>query len=328
MAWPRGTLHKHVGSTDSRFRRSGFGGVEVRGMGGAGVAEPWTEHGLGPFGPAVHKSYSRTQHATDGSAFLKVYVGIDPDGRRRREVATIERAALRGISVPPVLASGVGEGGSWTVFRTMTGTPCSIGTREAVERYIGHVVAVSGRLHRPTAGVTPGSGWGARRVALCSSHQFLLDQLSSRCHRLPWWSVLSAALQTIDAHPVVHLHGDLKAEHLLVDGNRLHVVDWEASARGPAVLDYTDVVFHLIRDLLYEDVPPGRIPVDLVTRLPFSGPVLAWRLLLWLDRRRPQDIRLVTVHDVYRLAADKQDISAYQLLAHTIVRLRAAGVPR
>ncbi|MGW0790264.1 hypothetical protein ACWD04_18930 [Streptomyces sp. NPDC002911] len=88
------------------------------------------------------------------------------------------------------------------------------------------------------------------------------------------------------------------------------------------------MVFHLIRDLLYEGVPPGRIPIDLVTRLPFSGPVLAWRLLLWLDRRRPDDTGRVTAHHVYRLAAEEQAASAYKSLAHAILRLRSAGVPR
>jgi hypothetical protein len=100
----------------------------------------------------------------------------------------------------------------------------------------------------------------------------------------------------------------------LVDDDRVHVVDWEASARGPAVVDYTDVVFHLVRDLLYEGVPPKDVPVGLMTRLPFSGPVLAWRLLLWLDRRRPEDIDLVTAREVGRLTA--------------VSLLRAVGVPR
>ncbi|MFJ7059978.1 aminoglycoside phosphotransferase family protein [Streptomyces microflavus] len=302
--------------------------MEVRKMGSANMAEPWIEHDLGPFGPAALKPYSETRRATDGSAFLKVYVGVDPEGRRRREVATIKRAILRGISVPPVLATGRGEAGSWTAFRSVAGTPCSIGTHEAIEEYIGHIVAVSGRLHRSTAGLTSGSGWEARNADLDSPRRFLLDQLSPRCQRQPWWAVLSTALQGIEAHRVVHLHGDFKAEHLLVDGDRLHVVDWEASARGPAVLDYTDVVFHLIRDLLYEGVPPGRIPIDLVTRLPFSGPVLAWRLLLWLDRRRPDDTGRVTAHHVHRLAAEEQAASAYKSLAHAILRLRSAGVPR
>ncbi|MBX9397871.1 aminoglycoside phosphotransferase family protein [Streptomyces sp. TRM72054] len=292
------------------------------------TTESWIEREFGPFGPAVLKPYSSTRFATDGSALLKVYLGIDPEGRRMREVATVERAALRGISVPAVLATGNGKGGSWTVFRTATGAPCSIVTHKAMEKYISHVVAVSGKLHRPTAGATPGPGWEAHSSTPVSSRQFLLDQFSPRCRRLPWWAELDEALQSLDSHPVVHLHGDLKPEHLLVDGEHLHVVDWEASACGPAVVDYTNVIFHLVRDLLYEGMPPGRMPVGLLTRLPFSGPVLAWRLLLWLDRRRSQDIDLVTDHDVYRLAAEEQAASAYRRIAQTVVRLRAAGVPR
>ncbi|GAA4671333.1 aminoglycoside phosphotransferase family protein [Streptomyces youssoufiensis] len=292
------------------------------------TAEPWGGQGLGPFGVAVRKPYSRTRFATDGSAVLKVYVGIDPEGRRRREATTVQRAALRGISVPAVLATGCDEAGSWTVFRAVHGTPCSVATRKATEDYIGHVVAVSGMLQRPTAGATPGPGWAARADSPVSASQFLLDQFSARCRWMPWWAALREALHAVDAHPTVHLHGDLKPEHLLVGGGRLHVVDWEASACGPAVLDYTDVVFHLVRDLLYEGVAPARIPVDLTDRLPFCGPVLAWRLLLWLDRRRTQDIDLVTTHDIVRLAAEEQAVSAYKSLAEIVAHLRAAGVPR
>ncbi|MEV8307248.1 phosphotransferase [Streptomyces flavidovirens] len=292
------------------------------------LTESGIEPEFGPFGPAVLKPYSRTRFATDGRALLKVYVGIDPEGRRLREATTIERAALRGISVPTVLATGNGEGRSWTVFRTVAGKPCSTSTPEAAEEYIGHVMAVSDRLHRPTAGAAPGSGWGTPQASPASSRQFLLNQFSARCRCLPWWKVLAEALQPIDTHRVVHLHGDLKPEHLLVDGKRLHVVDWEACACGPAVLDYTDVAFHLVRDLLYEGVPAGHVPIDLLTRLPFSGPVLAWRLLLWLDRRRTQDIDLVSTHDIHRIAAEEQAASAYRSLAQVVEFLRAADVPR
>ncbi|MFF9321671.1 aminoglycoside phosphotransferase family protein [Streptomyces sp. NPDC014735] len=289
---------------------------------------PWVEEKLGPFGPAVLKPYSRTRFAMDGSALLKVYVDIDPEGRRLREAATVEQAALMGIRVPSVLATGTSEAGSWTVFRTVPGTPCSIGTPEATKKYISHVSEVSGRLHRMPVGTTPGSGWDARRSAPVPPHRFLLEQFSPRCQLLPWWEALDAALRPIDAHPVVHLHGDLKPEHFLVDGERVHVVDWEASAGGPAVLDYTDVAFHLVRDQVYEGVAPGDVPVDLLTGLPFSGPALAWRLLLWLDRRRAQDIDRATVHDVRRLAAEEQAAAAHRALARTIARLRATGVPR
>lgn len=295
---------------------------------GTEMTEAGVEHGLGPFGPATVKPHSRTRRAIDGSTLLKVYVGIDPEGRRRREAETVERAVLRGLSAPAVLATGKGEAGSWTVFRMLPGTPCSMGAHEAIEEYIGHVLDVSGRLHQPAVGLTPGAGWEGTQAGAASQCQFLLDQLSPRCRRRPWWAVLGGALQPLDAHPVVYLHGDLKPDHLLIDGERLHVVDWEASARGPAVVDYTDVVFHLARDLLYEGVPPGRVPVALLTRMPFSGPVLAWRLILWLDRRRPHDIDLLSTHDVCRLAAEEQPPVAYRSLARSVAFLRAVGVPR
>jgi aminoglycoside phosphotransferase (APT) family kinase protein len=293
---------------------------------------PWVEEKLGPFGPTVLKPYSRTRFAVDGSALLKVYVDIDPEGRRLREAATVEQAALMGIQVPSVLATGTSEAGSWTVFRTAPGIPCSIGTRKATKKYISHVSEVSSRLHMTPAGTVSGSGsgsgWDAQQSAPVPAHRFLLEQFSPRCRLLPWWEALDATLRPIDAHPVVRLHGDLKPEHFLVDGERVHVVDWEASACGPAVLDYTDVAFHLVRDLVDDGVPPGEIPVDLLTGLPFSGPALAWRLLLWLDRRRVQDIDRVTVHDVHRLAAEEQAATAHRILAQTIARLRATGVPR
>ncbi|OKJ31535.1 aminoglycoside phosphotransferase [Streptomyces sp. CB01580] len=289
---------------------------------------PWVEEELGPFGPAALKPYSRTRFAVDGSALLKFYVDIDPEGRRLREAATVEQAALMGIQVRSVLATGTSGAASWTVFRTVPGIPCSIGTRKAAQEYISHVSAVSSRLHRSPAGAATGPSWDGRRSGPVPPSRFLLEQLSRRCRLMPWWEALDTALRPIDAHPVVHLHGDLKPEHFLVDGERVRVVDWEASACGPAVLDYTDVAFHLVRDLVYEGVPPGRVPVDLLTGLPFSGPALAWRLLLWLDRRRVQDIGRVTVHDVHRLAAEGQDATAHRALARTIARLRAADVPR
>ncbi|WP_051774240.1 aminoglycoside phosphotransferase family protein [Streptomyces sp. NRRL S-237] len=287
-----------------------------------------TEHRLGPFGLATVKPYSRTRRSVDGSALMKVYLGIDPEGRRLREVETVGLAAIRGFSVPAVLATGQDSSGSWTVFRMLPGTPCSIGTDRAIEEYLGHVLDVAGRLHQPAAGLPPGSGWTAGPGDPTTQSCFLLAQLSGRCRTRPWWAAMEKALQPLESHPVVHLHGDLKPEHLLVDGGGLHVVDWEASGRGPAVVDYADVVFHLIRDLIYEDALPGRIPVDRMSELPLEGPVLAWRLLLWLDRRRPSDLDLISTHDVDRLTAEEHPAAACMELARVVSFLRAAGVPR
>ncbi|MFJ4829308.1 hypothetical protein ACIP79_05185 [Streptomyces sp. NPDC088747] len=87
-------------------------------------------------------------------------------------------------------------------------------------------------------------------------------------------------------------------------------------------------MFHLIRDLLYTGVKPGSVAIDLITQLPFSGPVLAWRLLLWLDRRRPQDIDLVAARDIHRLATEEHAATGYSVLARAVSDLRAADVPR
>lgn len=46
------------------------------------------------------------------------------------------------------------------------------------EQSVTRIVAVSGRLHRPVAGATPGPGWEARRTGVVFSRQFLLDQFS------------------------------------------------------------------------------------------------------------------------------------------------------
>ncbi|MGW0879599.1 aminoglycoside phosphotransferase family protein [Streptomyces sp. NPDC002671] len=282
----------------------------------------------GPFGPVTVKPYSRTQRAVDGGSLLKVYIGVDPEGRRNREAETVRRAAHWSLSVPEVLATGRCGTGSWSVFRVLPGMPCGIRTGRAIEEYIGHVLGLTQRLHRSSTGLAPGSGWADEGGRPALQHHFLLNQLSPRCRLRPWWAALTEALQPLESHPVVYLHGDLKPEHLLVDDHQLSVVDWEASARGPAVVDYADVVFHLVRDLLYAGVKPGPVPIDLMSRLPFSGSALAWRLLLWLDRRRPQDIDLIATRDVYRLAAEDHAPAAYALLTRAVSALRAAGVPR
>jgi Phosphotransferase enzyme family len=286
------------------------------------------ERRYGPFGPAAVKPYSRTQRSLDGGSLLKIYLGIDPRGRRRREAEALVIAGHSGLSVPAVLATGDGEGCSWTLFRILPGNPCTTGTKDGIRHYLAHVLAVADRLHRSAAGLRPGPGWTADEQEVpVTQRQFLLEQLTARCRQKPWWPELEEALEPINASPTVYLHGDLKPEHLLVDSERLHVVDWEASCRGPAAGDFADIVFHLVRDLIYA-VPPSDLPTSLIADIPLHGPVLAWRLIRWLDRRRPTDIGLLTVGDFYRLATEDQPTRICGHLAHTVARLRRAGVPR
>ncbi|MFJ5105442.1 aminoglycoside phosphotransferase family protein [Streptomyces sp. NPDC088554] len=281
------------------------------------------------YGTAAVKPNSITRWALDGSSLLKIYRGITPHERRSREVDALKAATEWGLSVPPVLATGDQESRAWTVFGAVPGRSCSTRTARGVQDYVQHVTTATDQLHRKSNSVAPGPGW--RRLqgdALRSNQSFLLDQFSSRCRQLPWWPDLEAALKPCNELPTVHLHGDLKPEHLLFDGDQLHIVDWEASGRGPAVSDHADVVFHLIRDLIYASVEPPRLPTGTVSQLRATGAILAWRIALWLDRRRFGDIHLVSAHDLYQLAAKDDLAAACGQLARIVAHLRAAGVPR
>lgn len=287
------------------------------------------ERRYGPFGPATVKPYSRTLRSLDGGSLLKTYVGIDPRGRRRREAEALVIAADSGFSVPAVLATGDYEDRSWTLFRVFPGNPCTIGTQAGIQHYLAHILAVADGLHRPADGLRPGLGWTVSEQDVpVTQQQFLLEQLTARCRQKPWWTELEDALEPINASPTVYLHGDLKPDHLLVDGERLHIVDWEASCRGPAAGDFADVAFHLVRDLIYAAVSPSDLPTSLIADMPLHGPVLAWRLIRWLDRRRPTDIDLLPADDVCRLATEDRPTRICGHLARTVASLRRAGVPR
>ncbi|MGW1258428.1 aminoglycoside phosphotransferase family protein [Streptomyces sp. NPDC002513] len=281
------------------------------------------------YGPAAVKPNSITRWALDGSSLLKVYRTIAPYERRRRELHAVKIAAGWGLSVPSVVAAGEHGAHPWAVFGAVPGKPCSIRTTRAVQGFVRHVITETRQLHHGVADMRPGSGWRWHPGdTLTSNRGFLLDQLSSRCRQLSWWHDLEAALEPCDELPTVYLHGDLKPEHLLSDGDRLHIVDWEASGRGPAVSDQADAVFHAIRDLIYTAPTPRRLPIGIISQLGAPGVALAWRLALWLDRRRSGDIHLIPARDLYQLAAEDDPAAACEQLAGHVSRLRTAGVPR
>jgi hypothetical protein len=160
------------------------------------------------------------------------------------------------------------------------------------------------------------------------NRQFMLEQLTDRCRTYVWWKPLYARLLVVETDPTVYLHGDLKAEHFLVTDNEVHVVDWEACSRGPAVCDSADVVFHVLRDLLYDGHLVQPMTVTLLGRLGTPGAVLAWRLIRWADRRRAGDLALIPSRDLDELSLETNPVTACQRLTQLIVALRARGVPR
>lgn len=287
------------------------------------------ERRYGPFAAPTVKPCSKVQRSLDGGSLVKIYRGVEPEARRLREAEALGLGARHGLSVPTVLATGQNGGQSWLVFEAVPGEPCVIGTEDGVREYLNHVVAVMDRLHRPVDGLSPGPGWGAEEYdESWTLGCYLLGQLSERCRRKSWWTTLRDVLSHLESHPTVLLHGDLKPEHVLVDNGLVHVVDWEASGRGPAVLDHADVAYHLVRDLIYTDVRSRGVPTDLLSQLSLNGPALAWRVVRWLDRRRPSDVDLVSEGDIRRLAAADSPAAVSAELFRLISLLRDFGVPR
>ncbi|MFY1676671.1 aminoglycoside phosphotransferase family protein [Streptomyces sp. WMMC905] len=287
------------------------------------------DHQLAGYGPASVKPNSITRWALDGKSILKLYRTITPHERQRREVDALQLAAERGIAVPPVVSTGEHRGHPWTMIGSVPGNRCSIRTVRGVQEFVRRVHEATQQIHIGIAGVAPGSGWRWQPdEPAMSNRDFLLDQLSSRCEQLDWWSDMEDTLESYGSARTVYLYGDFKPEHLLVDGEQLYIVDWEASGRGPAASDQADATFHVVRDLIYGAAQPRRLPIGIISRLGAPGPALAWRIALWLDRRRPGDVRLVRARDLYQLAALGDPAAACEQLARMIAVLRTEGVPR
>jgi aminoglycoside phosphotransferase (APT) family kinase protein len=236
-----------------------------------------------------------------------------------------------GVSVPAVLATGEEADYAWSVVSIVPGVSGSIATTADVSNFVQRTLSLTANVHARAHGLSlrPGPGWSDTANQVTTTHQrLLLQQLSSRCRQQPWWNALQSMLTPLDGLPTVHLHGDIKPEHFLAEGENVHVLDWEASARGPAVCDHADGMFHLVRDLIYAGMAPQHLPVDVISRVPATGSVLAWRVVQWLDRRCPRNINELSLREFHRIALASTSTEAVRALGRLIALLRAVGVPR
>jgi hypothetical protein len=278
---------------------------------------------FGPLVPMHDKPLSTMWGACGGEAVLKVYWRIAPAERRDREAQALALARGWGVPAPAVRESGSEEDYSWLLLDAVAITAPQ-GT-DTLRAFVQRTLALTVVLQQRPEPACAGPGWLSPEGSGQSNSDALLDQLSARCAGQAWWDRLSGSLATLNDEPPVYLHGDIKPEHFLDDGHAVHVVDWEAAARGPAACDGVDAAFHLLRDLIYTDRPAW--PLD-SGRLPVTGPVAAWRFVRWLDRRRPDDLALVATTDLTGLigAGDTPDV--LRRLAQLITVAREAGVPR
>jgi aminoglycoside phosphotransferase (APT) family kinase protein len=277
---------------------------------------------LGPLKPPTLKPFSMSFRTTDDQMLVKVYRGVEPNLRQRRELDALRIAPTFGLAVPRVLDHGQVGGHTWTAFEIVPGRPA-----DCDAAFLPQATAVMSTLHHHVAMSGAGSGWATTAGSALSNSGHLAAQLSVKAREMPWWSPIFEALRAIDGLPSVHLHGDLKPEHILLSPSGPTVVDWEASGRGPAACDYADAVFHVTRDLLYagERMEPLPLPAELPAGL---ASVLAWRLVIWADRRRDEDLAHLPSGALIDLAAQEQPEIAARNAAVIIDQMRRAGTPR
>lgn len=212
---------------------------------------------------------------------IKIYRTIDPISRQAREVQALRAAPGMGIHVPRMLTYGQHRDLAWIALHLVPGRPLTLHTPAEAQRFAATAHALADRLHRQPA---QGAGHGWRAPARQSTSDFLASQLSHRLRAHPGWHRLRQQLSTLDSLPTVLLHGDLKPEHMLTGPNGTFLVDWEACARGPAVLDQGDIAFRIAREVAYSELPKGSV-ARILTVSPLLSIAIAWRLARWLDRR-------------------------------------------
>ncbi|NJP43249.1 phosphotransferase [Actinacidiphila epipremni] len=283
-------------------------------------------HRFGPLIPLHDKPLSAMWRAYGDKAVLKVYRGIAPAERRNREAQALGLARGWGLPAPAVRDSGDEDGCCWLLLDAVGTAGSTAPPDDPVGAFVQRTLTLTEALQQRPAPINPGPGWLPSGSSFPTNSHALLAQLSARCAQRPWWHRLSNALTSLNGEPIAYLHGDIKPEHFVDDGSAVHVVDWEAAARGPAVSDTADAAFHLIRDLIYGN--RSVLPLDGIGLLPVNGPIAAWRLVLWLDRRRPDDLSLLTTADVNRLIRATSTADVLRRLSRLVTVAREARVPR
>jgi hypothetical protein len=158
-------------------------------------------------------------------------------------------------------------------------------TAQDVPRFLTLADTVLRPLHSQPVANGPGYGWTG--AGYPSTSAFLASQLSSHLREIPAWPRLLARLHILNSLPIARLHGDVKPDHFLLESDRTWLVDWEAAMRGPAVLDQADASFRIVRETAYS-AGFSYASQAVLHHSTHHCAALAWRIVLWLDRRHEQ----------------------------------------
>src|SRR5699024_7237522 len=200
-------------------------------IGGGEVAEimqaqgrpyPWRVP-FGPFRLQHEKTHSRMLRSETGEVLLKEYLVIASEARQEREALAIAGAERLGVNVPKILGAGTTESTAWTLFQLLPGSPGSLRPGQSLINFVNQVVDLGTELHSRALDAAPGTGWFVSEKEEWTQREFLMSQFSPSASSRPWWSDLDRTLEATDLGPVVYLHGDLKAEHFIVDHHRVAV---------------------------------------------------------------------------------------------------------
>lgn len=238
------------------------------------------ERRFGELRATAPKPFSSHYWDRAGKILVKIYRGIEPSARQQREIEALTDAPGLGINVPMPLACGQHDGMAWTALTVVPGESITLRTDADARAYARVVRSVTEPLRTWTASGA-GSGW---RGEPQRTSAFLEAQLSATLRRSAAWEPFEQSLRCLDGLPCVHLHGDLKPDHLILGDHGVYLVDWEACSRGPAVLDEVDVTFRVAREVVYAGLTVESPFEDMSGTEPHSA-ALSWRLALWLDRR-------------------------------------------
>jgi hypothetical protein len=281
----------------------------------------------GPFGSATVKPFSVTRRSVDGASILKVYRGVQPRARRLREADALQLGCVR------TGRTGDGRGGGLRLVRSEHRSGCLRFHRHDRGRVQLCPTHAQPNRERPRTRSRPEPQARARLVRYREPSHHHSPTTSSAA------AFIAVPPTALVECPAEHAHTARRPAHspparghqaraLLAEGENVHVLDWEASARGPAVCDHADGMFHLVRDLIYAGMAPQHLPVDVISRVPATGSVLAWRVVQWLDRRCPRNINELSLREFHRIALASTSTEAVRALGRLIALLRAVGVPR
>lgn len=270
------------------------------------------------------------------SAFIKLYLDHAPATRARREFSALQIAHDLDLAVPEALEVGEAERYAWTVVRVVPGSGLGLRDGADLDLFLRHAIAWVAALQGAVPQVPTGPGWPSDERDLWDE-KLLVRQLSSRAQGMRWWPSLRSALSVVDAQPTVLLHGDVKPEHLIVSDQRAFLVDWETASLGPASLDYADMAFHALRDAVYGGGDVRRSQLEQAARLLDAAPLrdvqgwsaaLAWRVAIWADRRRPNDLNLLPGLHLRRIVESAGSLPTLHALYDVLSTMRRLGTPR